>query len=177
MLVKLGATSIATWTFTQGDYQVRELDLPAGAASSGQIGLTFEIENAVSQYALDLNDDWRPDYAGELELWDKAMTRCEVSVAPLLGRAVVFNTALDSYHGQPDPLTCPPDRDRRSIATYYYTALPAGDGAPPDRTTSFKPRPRSDDKPDWRIRSVHFIREWVPPKLQPIARKLNFLDR
>lgn len=58
--VKLGATSIVTWTFTQGDYQVREFDLPAGAASSGQIGLTFEIENAVSQYALDLNADWRP---------------------------------------------------------------------------------------------------------------------
>lgn len=124
-----------------------------------------------------LNDDWRPDYAGELELWNKDMTRCEVSVLPVLGRAVVFSTALDSYHGQPDPLACPADRDRRSIATYYYTALPAGDATPPKRTTTFQSRPSTGDKPDWKVRSRHFIREWVPLRLQPLARKLNVLDR
>lgn len=124
-----------------------------------------------------LNDDWRPDYAGALELWDKEMTRCEVSVAPVLGRAVVFTTSLDSFHGQPDPLACPPDRDRRSIATYYYTALPVTALAPPMRTTSFQPRPGSGDKPDWAIRSYHFIQDWVPPKLQPLVHKINVFNR
>jgi hypothetical protein len=63
-----------------------------------------------------LNDDWSPAYGGNLELWDQAMNAGEIAVAPELGRAVVFTTALDSYHGHPDPLACPPDRSRRSMA-------------------------------------------------------------
>lgn len=120
-----------------------------------------------------LNDNWRSDYGGALELWNQTMTRKEVSVEPILGRAVVFNTSLDSYHGQPDPLTCPPDRDRRSIATYYYTAFPLGDNLPPQRNTNFVSRPHSADVTDWKIKSRHFIREWVPPRLQPLASKIN----
>jgi hypothetical protein len=59
--VKLGATEVAAWTFRLGeDYQTKEFDLPPGAASSGEIALTFEIENAISLYALGLSPDWRP---------------------------------------------------------------------------------------------------------------------
>lgn len=119
-----------------------------------------------------LNDDWQTSYGGQLELWDKAMTKREVSVEPVLGRAVVFNTALDSFHGQPDPLTCPPDRDRRSIATYYYTALPAGEKAPRSRTTTFQQRPQSSDSADWAVRRAHFIQDWVPSRLQGAAYRL-----
>jgi Rps23 Pro-64 3,4-dihydroxylase Tpa1-like proline 4-hydroxylase len=120
-----------------------------------------------------LNDDWLPEYKGELELWDKAMTHCERSVAPLIGRAVVFSTNADSFHGHPDPLACPPDRDRRSIATYYYTALPGGLGEIPERTTVFQTRPNSSDAKDRKVRVDHFIGDWVPPRLQKFARKLN----
>ncbi|WP_404711606.1 2OG-Fe(II) oxygenase [Sphingomonas sp. MMS24-J13] len=120
-----------------------------------------------------LNDDWQPEYKGELELWDKQMTHCERSIAPLIGRAVVFSTNADSFHGHPDPLACPPDRDRRSIATYYYTALEDGISAVPKRTTVFKARPNSGDVKDRRVRVDHFIGDWVPPRLQKFARKLN----
>lgn len=119
-----------------------------------------------------LNDDWPPEYGGELELWDRAMTRREKSVAPLLGRAVLFNTSLDSFHGHPEPLTCPPDRARRSIALYYYTAFPEGPAAAPKRTTVFKARPGSGDKPDWQVRGQHFVNDWVPHKMQPFARRM-----
>lgn len=119
-----------------------------------------------------LNDDWQPGWGGDLELWDGDMRRCEVRVAPLLGRAVVFNTDADSFHGHPDPLRCPADRSRRSIATYYYTAFPAGD-AQPERTTVFRPRPGSGDRPDRRVAMDHFIQDWVPLRLQHYARKLN----
>ncbi len=34
---------------------------------------------------------------------------------------VVFNTNDYTYHGNPDPVTCPEGRTRRSIAMYYYT--------------------------------------------------------
>ena len=119
-----------------------------------------------------LNDGWQGAYGGELELWDKPMRSCVKSVAPVLGRAVVFNTALDSFHGQPKPLTCPEDRDRRSIATYYYTSI--GDLAGvKQRTTTFQARPGTIDKPDRKVRIDHLIKDWVPPRLQGVALRLN----
>lgn len=120
-----------------------------------------------------LNEDWPAGYGGDLELWDRDMKACVVKVAPLLGRAVIFNTDADSYHGHPEPLACPPDRARRSIATYYYTALDSGIGAVPNRTTRFQTRPGSGDRPDRRIAFDHFVQDWVPPRLQRYARRLN----
>jgi hypothetical protein len=59
--VRLGAAEIATWTFGLGeDYQTKEFELPSGAAATGEIVLTFGIDNSISQYALGLNPDWRP---------------------------------------------------------------------------------------------------------------------
>lgn len=118
-----------------------------------------------------LNDDWPEEYGGQLELWDKKMRKAAVSVLPVLGRAVVFNTTLQSFHGQPDPVTCPENRSRRSIATYYYTALPA-QVAEPKRTTTFQTRPNSGDKTDWKVRYGHFVQDWVPPRLQRYAKRL-----
>jgi len=120
-----------------------------------------------------LNDDWSGDWGGDLELWDREMRECRVKVAPLLGRAVVFNTDRDSFHGHPEPLACPPDRARRSIAIYYYTALPADQTAPPSRSTVFRPRPGSPDRPDRKVALDHIIEDWVPPRLQRYARRLN----
>ena len=34
---------------------------------------------------------------------------------------VVFTSTDFSFHGHPDPLTCPPERSRRSLALYYYS--------------------------------------------------------
>src|SRR5438270_2449061 len=119
-----------------------------------------------------LNEDWEDDYGGQLELWDKQMKECVVRVKPVFGRAVIFNTALDSFHGHPDPLNCPPDCSRRSIATYYYSAPEEGLAALPKRTTNFQARPGSGDKSDWQIRRHHLVNDWVPPKLQRFAHKL-----
>ena len=119
-----------------------------------------------------LNDEWDDDYGGQLELWDRQMKECAVRVKPVFGRAVIFNTALDSFHGHPDPLNCPPERSRRSIATYYYSAPEEGVAALPKRTTNFRARPESADKSDWQIRRHHFVNDWVPPKLQRLAHRL-----
>ena len=118
-----------------------------------------------------LNEDWAEDYGGKLELWDQQMKACEVAVAPHLGRAVIFSTNLDSYHGHPDPLACPPERSRRSIATYYYTALAEGLRSVPSRTTAFQARPGSADRTDWQIRLHHLVSDWVPPRLQRLVRR------
>ncbi len=67
------------------------------------------------------NKDWKPDYGGELQLWDGEMKKCEASIAPVFNRCVIFNTDYDSFHGFPDPLQCPENITRKSLALYYYT--------------------------------------------------------
>jgi hypothetical protein len=87
-----------------------------------------------------LNRDWRDDWGGHLELWDTQMTRAVVTVRPDFNTMVVFSTTSESFHGHPDPLTCPEGTTRRSIATYYYSALPT-DHVPDQHSTLFQDRP------------------------------------
>ncbi len=68
-----------------------------------------------------LNKDWEESYGGHLELWDKEMQHCTHRVLPIFNRCVIFNTSRTSYHGHPEPLTCPEGNSRKSIALYYYT--------------------------------------------------------
>ena len=68
-----------------------------------------------------LNKDWKEDYNGHLELWDRDMTQCVRKILPVYNRCVVFSTTDWSYHGHPEKLTCPPDRTRKSLALYYYS--------------------------------------------------------
>lgn len=77
-----------------------------------------------------LNEGWKEDWAGQLELWDASMTACRQRIAPLFNRLVVFSTTDTSYHGHPDPLRAPEGVYRNSVALYYYTvARPAGETA------------------------------------------------
>jgi hypothetical protein len=69
-----------------------------------------------------LNESWNTDeWGGQLELWDPEMTSCQAKVTPAGNRMLVFTTTFDSFHGHPDPLTCPEDVARRSMALYYFT--------------------------------------------------------
>jgi Rps23 Pro-64 3,4-dihydroxylase Tpa1-like proline 4-hydroxylase len=88
-----------------------------------------------------LNKDWQPEYGGNLELWDATMSHKVAEYAPLFNRCVIFNTTDNSYHGNPVPVSCPPDRSRRSLAFYYYTnGRPAGEVSQ-SHGTLFKYRP------------------------------------
>jgi len=68
-----------------------------------------------------LTPDWKPEYGGELELWDTKASRMEQRIEPVFNRAVLFTTRSDTFHGHPDPWTAPADINRQSIAMYYYT--------------------------------------------------------
>jgi hypothetical protein len=68
-----------------------------------------------------LNEDWHEEYGGHFELWDKEMKGVKTKILPLFNRMALFSTTSNSYHGHPNPLTCPPDRTRKSLALYYYT--------------------------------------------------------
>jgi len=68
-----------------------------------------------------LNKDWKEEYGGHLELWDRKMTACKKKIFPGFNDMVIFNTDDSSYHGHPSPLLCPEDVRRNSVAMYYYT--------------------------------------------------------
>lgn len=68
-----------------------------------------------------LNKDWKEEWGGHLELWDKEMKNCVVKISPSFNKLVIFNTTDFSFHGHPNPLKCPEDITRKSLALYYYT--------------------------------------------------------
>jgi hypothetical protein len=68
-----------------------------------------------------LNDNWDPAWGGALELWDGTAKARVTSVEPTLGRSILMRHGQNSFHGHPTPLAAPPDRVRRSVATYYYS--------------------------------------------------------
>ncbi len=50
-----------------------------------------------------LNKEWKPEYRGDLELWDREMKGVQQKISPVFNRCVIFNTDEDSFHGLPDP--------------------------------------------------------------------------
>ncbi|HMK64071.1 MAG TPA: 2OG-Fe(II) oxygenase [Acidimicrobiales bacterium] len=84
-----------------------------------------------------LNEDWKDEYGGQLELWSADVKRREQVIAPIGNRAVVFSTDMDSFHGHPEPMTCPPGVARQSLALYYFTE----ESQPVVRSTEYRARP------------------------------------
>lgn len=70
-----------------------------------------------------MNKDWKEEYEGHLELWDLTGKNRVLmdKIAPGFNRCVIFETNEISYHGHPKQLNTPPEINRKSLATYYYT--------------------------------------------------------
>lgn len=86
-----------------------------------------------------LNRDWSDDFGGALELWDEQVTTCVRRIEPTFNRCVIFRTSDISFHGVPQPVTCPPERSRKSLALYYFH----DEGRPrPLQPTHYLPRPQ-----------------------------------
>ena len=67
-----------------------------------------------------LNSNWEKEWGGSIELWDKDMKSAKKSIIPTLNNVVIFRTDTISNHGFPDPINCPENISRKSIALYYY---------------------------------------------------------
>lgn len=116
-----------------------------------------------------LNQDWEESWGGNLELWDAGMTRCVRRVAPLFNRFLLFATTDDANHGHPEPLACPPERCRRSMALYYYTNGRPEGGVGADHTTLFRQRPGER----WGGSLRQNVKRWVPPAAADLASRLR----
>ncbi len=107
-----------------------------------------------------LNPDWDSAWGGDLELWDREMTHCELKVAPIANRVLIFSTDPDSFHGHPEPMTCPEGTARRSMALYYFTL----EDEPLIRSTEYRSRPedsRSRSFAIWADKQILRVYDWT----------------
>ncbi|MBK6929707.1 MAG: 2OG-Fe(II) oxygenase [Saprospirales bacterium] len=127
-----------------------------------------------------LNEGWQPEYRGELELWTRDMKTCAKSILPVFNRCVIFNTDEDSFHGLPDPIQCPEDITRKSVALYYFTEEKS---TPRKRATNYRPRPGDGIKSlfIWAdreaVRFYNALKGWLGINDDLVSKVLNFFNR
>jgi Rps23 Pro-64 3,4-dihydroxylase Tpa1-like proline 4-hydroxylase len=118
-----------------------------------------------------LNKDWKEEYGGHFELWNKEMTAAEQKFLPIFNRCAIFSTTSVSYHGHPNPLSCPPDRTRKSLATYYYTNGRPEEELRDAHSTKFVHRPgEAVEKPALLKKAM---RAFCPPIVADAYRKIR----
>ncbi len=92
-----------------------------------------------------INKNWRDEWAGALELWNKDVTKCVHKISPIFNRLVLFETTATSFHGHPDPLRAPIGTSRKALSLYYWTAtIPKGFDLNLG-STDFRGRPNEND--------------------------------
>ncbi len=127
-----------------------------------------------------LNKDWKEEYGGYFELWDREMQGCRTKILPEFNTLAIFSTTDFSYHGHPNALNCPEDRSRKSLALYYYS-----NGRPShevhsgleEHTTLFRQRPGDEgDKDAFSLKNSltlkSVLRDITPPIIVKAAKKM-----
>ena len=70
-----------------------------------------------------MNPKWQEVWGGSLGLWGNESSERPgeliTSVWSKFNRAVIFDTTQNSWHGLPEPLACPDEEARKSIAAYF----------------------------------------------------------
>lgn len=125
-------------------------------------------------FLLYLNKDWKEEYGGHFELWDRKITRCEQRILPIFNRCAIFSTSPISYHGHPEPLTCPEGMTRKSLALYYFS-----NGRPQEEdfehNTLFKSRPNDAfHLSNFLVRTASsgLVRDMTPPAVYKLMRRV-----
>jgi hypothetical protein len=124
----------------------------------------YNLERRIN-LLLYLNKDWKEEYNGHLELWDRPTMTKRKEVAPVFNRAVIFSTVKEALHGHPTPLSAPAGRARRSLALYYYTNT--WEPAVQAHTTLYYVSQRHKV----RIRVSRIVRGFILDLIPPIFRK------
>jgi hypothetical protein len=86
------------------------------------------------------NKNWKPEWGGNIELWDADVKHCHHSFSPIFNRCVVFETNEISFHGV-TAVMCPEGQSRKSFAAYYYTREAPAHWNGVSHSTIFRARP------------------------------------
>jgi hypothetical protein len=109
-----------------------------------------------------LNPTWEDEWGGFLELWPSDVKAVGRRIAPRGNTVVLWETHDQTLHGLPDPVACPPDISRVSLASYWYTEQPRETPVKLRRPV-FARRPQDS----WRLgrrKPVRFLKVLVAPK-------------
>jgi Rps23 Pro-64 3,4-dihydroxylase Tpa1-like proline 4-hydroxylase len=98
-----------------------------------------------------MTKDWNADWGGELELWshdeETQQPKEKIkSVECIFNRAILFDTTQNSWHGLPNPIKCPKNEFRRSLAMYY--TQPSSEGTNHRKRALFVPKPEQKNDPE-----------------------------
>lgn len=72
-----------------------------------------------------MNKNWKPEYKGEIEIWNKDMKTMAVKYPPTFNTAVIFLTDSDSPHGY-EKINFPEGEYRKSYYAYFFTPMEEG---------------------------------------------------
>jgi 2OG-Fe(II) oxygenase superfamily len=136
----------------------------------GKLGVHADF-NKHRRYGLDrrlnlllyLNKNWKEEYGGELELWDRDMTAKQAGVLPLFNRVMIFGTTDFTYHGHPEALRCPEGMTRKSMALYYFSNGRPAEEVTGEHSTVFRARNEEDFRLTRRQRLRSVARDLTPP--------------
>lgn len=98
-----------------------------------------------------MTEDWDSQWGGGLEFWshNKQTNKPDkkvITVDNIFNRAVLFDTTQNSWHGFPNPLTCPEGIHRKSLAVYYLTDPP--EGTDPRPRAFYAPTKEQENNPE-----------------------------
>jgi len=122
----------------------------------------FDLDRRLN-LLLYLNKDWKEDYGGHLQLWDKEMTHCETKVLPIFNRVMIFGTNDFTYHGHPDPLRSPAGMTRKSLALYYFSNGRPAQEISGQHSTIFRARTDDEFRPTFNQRLRTVVKDFLPP--------------
>ena len=75
-----------------------------------------------------VNPNWKKEWGGALGLWSNESSEkpgdLVTSVWSKFNRAIIFDPTQNSWHGLPEPLTCPENETRKSLAAYFLCQPP-----------------------------------------------------
>jgi dTDP-glucose 4,6-dehydratase len=100
-----------------------------------------------------MSKDWKEEWNGDTQLWDKELTKCVVKSHVVFNTALIFKTNETSWHGLPEEIKCPNDTLRQTIAYYYVSPLESkpdenrigNDGSGYRTKATFKKRPEDSE--------------------------------
>ncbi len=84
-----------------------------------------------------LTSDWDEAWGGHTDVWDRDMQRLAARAAPIANTCLIFNTDTSTWHGHPNPITCPEDRARLTMAFWYFVDEPDAVRV----STQYRPQP------------------------------------
>ena len=107
-----------------------------------------------------LSKDWKQEWNGQNELWDKNAEKCVKKTDVVFNRAIIFKTNDITWHGLPEKITCPEFQYRKSLAFYYVSPLNSSplNSLKPSNQYRNKAQYRSNDKNNMNLLKLCEIR-------------------